>query len=91
MSDRDKSISPFRRRMIEDMTVRGFTPKTQTGYIRAVRDFTAYFGGPPDQAGGEDLRRFQLHMRSEGASPTTMNAAVSSLRWAKPGPTHFSA
>ncbi len=81
MSDRDKSISPFRRRMIEDMTVRGFTPKTQTGYIRAVRDFTAYFGGPPDQAGAEDLRRFQLHMRSEGASPTTMNAAVSALRF----------
>ena len=85
MSDRDESISPpgspLRRRMIEDMTVRGFTPKTQTGYIRAVRDFAAYFGGPPDQAGAEDLRRFQLHMRSEGASPTTMNAAVSALRF----------
>ncbi len=81
MSDRDKSISPLRRRMIEDMTVRGFTPKTQTGYIRAVRDFTAYFVGPPDQAGAEDLRRFQLHMRAEGASPTTMNAAVSALRF----------
>jgi site-specific recombinase XerD len=77
----DRTISPLRRRMIEDMTVRGFTPKTQTGYIRAVRDFTAYFGGPPDQAGAEDLRRFQLHMRSEGASPTTMNAAVSALRF----------
>lgn len=29
----------------------------------------------------EDLRRFQLHMRSEGASATTMNAAVSALRF----------
>jgi site-specific recombinase XerD len=81
MSDRDKSISPLRRRMIEDMTVRGFTPKTQTGYIRAVRDFTAFFGRSPDQATAEDLRRFQLHMRSAGASPTTMNAAVSALRF----------
>ena len=57
MSDRDKSISPLRRRMIEDMSVRGFTPKTQTGYIRAVGDFTAYFGGPQDQAGAENLAR----------------------------------
>ncbi len=40
----DRTISPLCRRMIEDMTVRGFTPKTQTGYIRAVRDFTAFFG-----------------------------------------------
>jgi hypothetical protein len=40
----DKAISRLRRRMIEDMTVRGFTPATRRGYIRAVKDFTAFFG-----------------------------------------------
>ena len=29
-------ISPLRRRMIEDMTVRGFGEKTQSDYIRHV-------------------------------------------------------
>ncbi len=77
----DRTISPLRRRMTEDMTVRGFAPKTQTDYIRAVRDFTAYFGRSPDQAGTEDLRRYQLHMRSIGAAATSMNAAVSALRF----------
>ena len=77
----DKAISPLRRRMIEDMTVRGFTACTQRGYLAAVRNFTAFLGRSPDQATAEDLRRFQLHMRSEGASPTTMNAAVSALRF----------
>jgi site-specific recombinase XerD len=77
----DRTISPLCRRMIEDMTVRGFAPKTQTGYIRAVRDFTAFFGRSPDQASAEDLRRHQLHMRSIGASATSMNAAVSALRF----------
>ncbi len=81
----DRSISPqgspLRRRMIEDMTILGFTPKTQTGYIRAVRDFTAFFGCSPDRAGAEDLRHYQLHMRSIGASATSMNAAVSALRF----------
>jgi site-specific recombinase XerD len=77
----DKSISPLRRRFIEDMTVRGFTPATQRGYLRAVADFTAFFGRPPDQAGAEDLRRYQVHMRSQGATATTMNAAVSALRF----------
>ncbi len=67
--------------MIEDMTVRGFTACTQRGYITAVRNFAVFFGRSPDQATAEDLRRFQLHMRSQGASATSMNAAVSALRF----------
>ncbi len=67
--------------MCEDMTVRGFTPSTQRGYIRAVKDFTAILGRPPDSAGAEDLRRYQLEMRSSGASATSMNAAVSASRF----------
>ncbi len=49
--------SPLRRRMTEDMTVRGFTASTQRGYICAIRDFTAFFSRSPDQASAEDLRR----------------------------------
>ena len=77
----DTAISPLRQRMIEDMTVRGFTPGTQRGYIVAVRNFTAFLGRSPDEADAEDLRRYQLHMRSCGASATSMNAAVSALRF----------
>ena len=67
--------------MIEDMTVRGFSAGTQQGYIRAVRDFTVFFGCSPHRANAEDLRRYQLHMRTKGASATSMNAAVSALRF----------
>ena len=77
----DKAISPLRRRMIEDMTIRSFTPCTQRGYITAVKNFTTFLGRSPDQADAEDLRRYQLHMRSSAASATTMNAAVSALRF----------
>ena len=77
----DTAISPLRRRMIEDMRIRGFTAETQTGYLRAVRDFAIFLGCPPDQAGAEELRRYQLHMRANGASATTMNKAVSGLRF----------
>ena len=76
-----QAISPLRRRMIEDMTVRGFTASTQRGYLSAVRDFTVFLGCSPDDAGAEDLRRYQLHMRTMGASATSMNAAVSALRF----------
>ena len=37
------TISPLRQRMIEDMTVRGFTAGTIRSYIRAVRDFSSFF------------------------------------------------
>jgi site-specific recombinase XerD len=77
----DEAISPLCRRMIEDMEVRGFIACTQRGYIRAVRDFTVFFGRSPDQADKEDLRRYQHHMRTSGASATTMNNSVSALRF----------
>ena len=77
----DTAISPLRRRMIEDMEVRGFTPCTQRGYIAAVREFTVFLGRSPDQATIEDLRRFQHQMRMRGASAATMNTAVSALRF----------
>jgi len=75
------NISPLRQRMIDDMAIRGFATKTQRGYVRAVRDFAAFLSRSPDQACAEDLRRYQLHMRSAGVSATSMNAAVSGLRF----------
>src|SRR6266566_2681147 len=46
----DKPISPLRRRMIEDMTVRNFVEKTHNDYIRHVRTFTTFLGRAPDTA-----------------------------------------
>ena len=77
----DGTTSPLRRRMIEDMTVRELAPGTQRSYIRAVRDFSLLLARSPDQAEVEDLRRYQLHMRGQGATAATMNAAVSALRF----------
>lgn len=54
-------ISPLRQRMIDDMRMRKLSPKTQSGYIRAVRQFAAYLGRSPDTASTEDLRNYQLH------------------------------
>ncbi len=79
--DHHQAISPLRRRMIDDMTIRGFTAHTQRGYLGAVRDFAAFLGCSPDQGDAEALRRYQLHMRSAGASASRMNNAVSGLRF----------
>jgi integrase/recombinase XerD len=75
------AISPLRRRMIEDMTVRNFVEKTRNDYIRHVKTFAAFLGRPPDMASAEDLRRFQLHLTESGVHPPSINGAVSALRF----------
>jgi integrase/recombinase XerD len=77
----DQAISPLRRRMIEDMTIRKFAPKTQSSYIRAVKNFTVFLGRSPDQASAEDLRRYQLHLASSGVAAPSLNATVTALRF----------
>ena len=74
-------ISPLRRRMIEDMTVRRFTAKTQSHYIRQVRKFTVFLGRTPDTATAEDLRLYQVFQRKNGLRATTMNSSVAALRF----------
>ena len=77
----DKAISPLLRRMIDDMTIRKVGPKTQAGYIRAVKNFAAFLGRSPDQANAEDIRRYQLHLASGGLSVPSVNAAMTALRF----------
>src|ERR1700687_1480184 len=43
----EKPISALRQRMLEDMSLRGFTPDTQRDYIRAVKKLAAFLGRSP--------------------------------------------
>jgi integrase/recombinase XerD len=76
-----RPISALRARMIEDMTVRGFSEETHSNYIREVRAFAAFIRRPPDTATAEDLRRFQLHQTQSGMQPPSINSSVSALRF----------
>jgi len=81
MNTSPRAVSPLRRRMIDDMTLRKLSPTTQRNYIRAVKDFTRFFGQSPDAANAEDLRRYQLHLVQQGISSTSLNATLTGLRF----------
>ena len=68
----DAPISPLRRRMIEDMTVRKFAARTQEGYIRAVKGFRVFLGASPATASAGDLRRYRLMVESGVGAPTSL-------------------
>ena len=77
----DEAMSPLRRRMIEDMTIRRLAPKTQHDYVQRVKDFATFLGRSPDTAKSEDVRSFRLHLASSGAGAQKINATVSALRF----------
>ena len=74
-------LSPLRRRMIEDMTVRNMSPATQRSYISAVSKFSRYFGKSPERLALEDVRAFQVHLVSTGISWPGLNQIVCALRF----------
>ncbi|MDP2169087.1 MAG: site-specific integrase [Rhodocyclaceae bacterium] len=74
-------ITPLRQRMIDDMRMRKLCDKTQTHYLRAVRQFAKYLGRSPDTASVEDLRNYQLHLVDHGISPVSLNAAITGLKF----------
>ena len=74
-------MSPLRRRMIEDMTIRNLSPATQRSYLHAVSKFSQYFGRSPDRLGLEDVRAYQVHLASKGVAWGSLNQVVCALRF----------
>ena len=58
-------MSPLRRRMIEDMTIRNLSPATQQSYLYAVSKFSRYFGHSPDGLGAENVRAYLVQLASQ--------------------------
>ena len=54
-------MSILRKRMIEDMQLRGFSPRTQQSYSRAVRKLAQHYHKSPDLVTDEELRQYFLY------------------------------
>lgn len=55
-------MTELRRRMIEELQLRNFSPNTVTVYIRCVAKFAEYFKLAPDRLGPEHIREYQLFL-----------------------------
>jgi site-specific recombinase XerD len=68
--------------MLEELQRRNYSPATTRGYILAIKQFAEYFGKSPEQMGGEEIRRFQLHLLKEKKlAPGTVEGRMSALRF----------
>ena len=55
-------MTPLRRRMIEDLQLRGYSERTVEAYVHAVAQLARFYGQSPDQLSEEQIRRYLLHL-----------------------------
>jgi integrase/recombinase XerD len=74
-------MTPLRQRMLEDMRIRNFTPRTQETYISQVSKFAKHFNRSPEKLGAQEIREYQLYLISQKVSWSLFNQAVCALRF----------
>jgi integrase/recombinase XerD len=75
-------MTPLRQRMIEDMKLRNFAPRTIQVYVERVATFAKHFGKSPDRLGPADVRAYLLYLvNQKHASWSYYNQALCALRF----------
>jgi integrase/recombinase XerD len=75
-------MSELRQRMIDQMTLRGFSPRTHESYLEAVTGLARYYKQSPDQLSAEQIRQYLLYLeRERHLAWSSLNVAVSGLRF----------
>lgn len=72
----------LRRRMLEELRLRNYSPHTQSAYVRYVRFFAEYHHKSPGELGAEEIREYLVHLRDvKKASTGTMTQTISALKF----------
>ena len=75
-------MTPLRQRMIEDMKLRNFAPRTVQVYVERVATFAKHFGKSPERLGPAEIRAYLLFLvREKRASWSYYNQALCALRF----------
>jgi site-specific recombinase XerD len=74
-------MSALRQRLIEDLQVRNYSPRTVEAYVAAVVKVTKHFMKSPDQLTNEELRGFQVDLLAKKTSWSQFNQIVCGLRF----------
>jgi integrase/recombinase XerD len=74
-------MTALRQRYLEDLQLRGLSPRTQESYVRVVRQLAEHYGKSPDVLTEEELRQYLLYLKNEKhAARNTCTLALCSLK-----------
>jgi site-specific recombinase XerD len=75
-------MGALRERMLTNLRMRNFSPRTITAYLWHVKEFTRYFGKSPDLLDEEHVRRYLFYLFEEQKKGwTTVNVCHSALKF----------
>ena len=55
-------MKPLRKRMLEDLRIRGRAENTQKSYLERIAQLAKHFGKSPDELGPEEIRAYQVYL-----------------------------
>ena len=69
-------MSALRRKMVADMQLAGFSPRTQEAYVRGVKQLAMHYMKSPAEIGEEEIRQYFLYVMNvkKWARPTCTTA-----------------
>jgi integrase/recombinase XerD len=75
-------MSTIRQRMIEDMQLHGYSAKTQTAYLGAVRGHAGHYHRTPEDITQDELRSYFLYLVKErGVARSTLTIHLSGIKF----------
>jgi integrase/recombinase XerD len=57
-------MTPLRKRLIEDIQLKGLSKRTQEAYVRSVRQLAEHFKKSPDKITEDELREYFLYVKN---------------------------
>ena len=74
-------MTPLRRRLLDEMALRHYSPRTVEAYLAAVVRLSNHFNCPPDRLDAEQIRAFQLDLIRRDISWSLFNQVACGLRF----------
>ena len=74
-------MTALRQRMIDDMRIRNFSPRTITSYVYRVKRFAQQFDRCPSELGPEEVRAHLIQLIRKGLARSTVTQSVCALRF----------
>jgi integrase/recombinase XerD len=75
-------MTALRERMVQDMTIRGFTPGTQDKYLEAIVALAQHYHRSPDQLTQEQIRAYLLYLiQTRQLAQSTFRLHLSALKF----------
>jgi site-specific recombinase XerD len=75
-------MSTLRQKLIQELVLRNYSPRTQEAYVSAVCQLAKFYRRPPDQLSDQELKAYLFHLaEAKKLSASSRNQATSALRF----------